>query len=241
MWIIVYLLFGAAFVLLLISLVRNLQPREAAKPARRPAKPRVARSATQKTLQALAWDAPIVAPPVLEGDALARRMRDRYIAARFPGVATGSAELADSGRVIRSARLYFEEDAGGLALELLTMAIQQAPASEPLRLAQLEIAFLGNARGRYVALAREFRDRLPGSPSWPEIARLGRALSPEEALFASGPGSRPHDHYGPWPDLPNWIQASWDLTSEVRAADFRREILRESGPEPARLAASIGA
>jgi hypothetical protein len=27
--------------------------------------------------------------------------------------------------------------------------------------------------------------------------------------------------------MPNWIQASWDLTAEVHAADFHRAILRD--------------
>jgi len=35
-------------------------------------------------------------------------------------------------------------------------------------------------------------------------------------------GRRDHEHYGPWPDLPNWIQANWDLTAEVIASDFHR-------------------
>jgi hypothetical protein len=39
-------------------------------------------------------------------------------------------------------------------------------------------------------------------------------------------GPRDHDHYGPWPHLPNWIQAPWDLTGEVIAADFHRAMAR---------------
>ena len=39
---------------------------------------------------------------------------------------------------------------------------------------------------------------------------------------------RDHDHYGPWPDLPNWIQANWDLTAEVVAVDFHRILKRRA-------------
>jgi hypothetical protein len=166
--------------------------------------------------------------PRLEGEALRSRLRDRYIAARFPGIVSDATDLANIDLVIRAARLCFEEDRSDQAQELLQMAIDQSPDDEPLRLAQLEISFLQRNRTRFVELAREFRERMPQSRNWGEIARLGRAVAPEVPEFAAGPGTRPHEHYGPWPDLPNWIQASWDLTAEVLAADFRRAVLRSS-------------
>jgi hypothetical protein len=64
--------------------------------------------------------------------------------------------------------------------------------------------------------------------------RLGRAVAPDEPLFTAGAGARPHEHYGPWPNLPNWIQASWDLTAEVLAADFHRAMLRGPTTKAAR-------
>ena len=62
----------------------------------------------------------------------------------------------------------------------------------------------------------------PASEAWKEVSRLGRALAPSESIFGPASGPREHEHYGPWPDLPNWIQANWDLTAEVVAADFHR-------------------
>jgi hypothetical protein len=56
--------------------------------------------------------------------------------------------------------------------------------------------------------------------------RLGRALAPEETLFGGAQNDR-GDHYGPWPDTPNWILAPWDLTSEVLAAEFHRDMATE--------------
>jgi hypothetical protein len=52
------------------------------------------------------------------------------------------------------------------------------------------------------------------------VHRLGNALVPDDSLFNANGGPRAHDQYGPWPDLPNWIQAPWDLTAEVLAAEF---------------------
>ena len=161
-------------------------------------------------------------------DVRRRRIRDRYIAARFPGVARKGADLADTASVIKAARLHFEEEQVGLALELLELAVQEAPHEAALWLARLEILFLARDREAFVAAARAFRAAHPADPEWPEIERLGRALAPGEALFGNVAGPRAHEHYGPWPHLPNWIQAPWDLTAEVVAADFHRALRQEA-------------
>ena len=233
MWILVYLLIATGIALLAVHLLRPvLAPEAPARPVPRRAPPALAREAP-KALDPLVWDEPPRSLPVLEGGALRARMRDRYIAARFPGLVAGAGDLERVDHVIRSARLCFEEEKYDQAQELLHLAIEQSPGKEPLRLAQLEIAFLRRNRERFVALATQFRAILPQSPNWAEIARLGRAVAPDEPQFAAGPGSYPHEHYGPWPDLPNWIQASWDLTAEVLAADFHRAMLRGPAARPA--------
>ncbi len=155
------------------------------------------------------------------------RLRDRYIAARFPGVVSSSADLAEAKAVIDNARLLFEEDRGDSARELLLMAIDQSSSPEPLRLARLEIAYLQRDAAGYVELAREFHERHPQSHAWAEVVRLGHALAPREPLFADSKGERPHEHYGAWPDTPNWINASWDLTSEVSAVEFHNAMRNE--------------
>jgi hypothetical protein len=161
-------------------------------------------------------------------EARCRRIRDRYISARFPGIARSAADLESPGRVIKSARLYFEDGQVDTALELLDIAIEQDSRAEALWLAQLEILFLGRNTPRFVACARAFRALHPVSEAWAEVSRLGLALAPKESLFGTASGPRDHDHYGPWPDLPNWIQANWDLTAEVVAADFHRILKRRA-------------
>ena len=155
-----------------------------------------------------------------------RKIRDRYITARFPGVARSSVELANAQHVIKSARLLFEDEQPDLAIELLELAIEEAPHESPLWLARLEILFLLRDRDGFVESARAFRQAHPHHDSWSEVERLGRALAPGEALFGAVAGPRDHDHYGPWPHLPNWIQAPWDLTAEIVAADFHRALQR---------------
>ena len=155
-------------------------------------------------------------------DARCRRIRDRYIGARFPGVARSTADLGNPDHVVKAARLYFEDGQADTALELLDVAIEHDSRAEALWLAQLEILFLCRNAPRYIETARAFHAMHRASEAWPEISRLGRALVPSESLFGPASAPRGHDHYGPWPDLPNWIQANWDLTAEVVAADFHR-------------------
>ena len=165
-------------------------------------------------------------------------IRDDYIADRFPGLAQSGGDLRSIARIIAGARLYFEERKTDRALELLDLAIEQCPFDEPLRLARLEIAFLLRDAPLYVALAREFKAVRGASSEWPEIARLGRALAPAEALFGAKQGQRSYEHYGPWPQMPNWINASYDMTPEVLAADYHR-LMAASAPPAAQPAARV--
>ena len=162
-------------------------------------------------------------------DAKRRKIRDRYVSTRFPGVAECSTDLESAERVIKAARLYFEEERNDAALELLALAVEECPREMSLWLARIEILFLIRDAEGFAATARDFHREHPGAEdSWAEICRLGRALAPGESLFGARKGPRDHDHYGPWPHTPNWIQAPWDLTAEIAAADFHRAVSRLS-------------
>ena len=164
-------------------------------------------------------------PAALPADPMRLRLRDRYIKARFPGVAESSADLDDGPKIVTAVRLYFGEQKFDRADELLDLAIEQSPGAVALRLAQLELAFLRRQAAAFTAFARDFHRAHPMDPAWKEVCRLGRAIAPKEtALFGDTRGERLHDRYGPWPDMPNWLQASWDLTAEVLAADLHREM-----------------
>jgi len=200
-------------------------PRPRPRPSTRAAAPAPianARIEESPALSSLDWDAPVVDIK----DAQRAKMRGRYLAARFPGVARSAADLLESERIIHSARLYFEDRKSDRAIELLDLAIAQCPGDSSLSLARLEIAFLIRDTVLYVALAGAFRAAHASSPQWAEVARLGGALAPQEAMFGAAEGPRDTDHYGPWPDMPNWIQAPWDLTAEVRATEFHQAMAR---------------
>ena len=122
-------------------------------------------------------------------------------------------------------RLYFGEEKFERAEELLELAIGEPGSGKVLRLARLELAYLRRDAAEFTEFARDFVAVHPGSPEWVEIARLGRKLAPaESAFFGRAQAARAQDSYGPWPDMPNWLQASWDLTAEILGADFHREM-----------------
>ncbi len=157
-----------------------------------------------------------------------RKILDRYIGTRFPGVARCASDLEAVERVIKSARLYFEEDRADAGLELLELAIAECPRDASLWLARLEILYLVRDAAGFTETACAFRAAHPSHDAWTEVMRLGRALAPNESLFGVRRGPRDHEHYGPWPHTPNWIQAPWDLTADVAACDFHRAMRKAS-------------
>ena len=175
-------------------------------------------------------NAPASAQPGIDAsllDGRRRKIRDRYIAARFPGIAKTGADLADEECVIRAARLMFEDERAVDAIELLELALEENPQRPAPWLARIEILYLTRDAGAFTQAAAAFRERHGNqAEAWAEVCRLGRALAPHEPLFAGDLQVRDHEHYGPWPHTPNWIRAPWDLTAEVAAADFHHALRR---------------
>jgi len=149
-------------------------------------------------------------------DPVRRRIRDRYISVRFAGVARGAADLENPTRVIKAARLSYEEHEGEIALEMLRLAIGQNPAEPKLRLAEMDLAFrLGDA-ARFRDSARAFQADFPASPERPEVERLGRSFA--ASAFARDDGA----------DTPCWIEEPWDATPTLDAAEFHRAMTEEA-------------
>jgi hypothetical protein len=177
-------------------------------------------------------------PPVpdIGDDLLRQRIRARYLAVRFPGVPAGTSACDASG-YIKIARLYFEDGDFERANELLQYLNEALPGEERPWLARLEVLFLCSDAAAFVEVARGFRERFPHSAAWGELARLGFRLAPKEMLFAAGrpEGQSLDEHYGAWPEAPNWIEAPWDLTGEVLAVELRGRILGTAGPVSKRV------
>lgn len=188
-------------------------------------------TATRKESGSIAWGYPGAsrAPkpaPAVAGDPAAERIRERYFTVRFPGAPSLRPDTAPAS-LVKSARLYFEDGDSLRAVELLECASQALPAEPSLWLARLEILFLSRRGEAFVAAARRFRESFPQSPQWSEVERLGWRLAPQERLFAAGrpQGASGDEHFGAWPEAPNWIEAPWDLTGEVLAVELRGRVL----------------
>jgi hypothetical protein len=194
-------------------------------------------------LEPLEWDQPVIQVRSARVEAVAqaasapitRTVRDRYVAARFPGRFRAAGELADVEPVIDAARAYFDAAKTDRSIELLDLSILVAPANEAVHLARLEILFLVRDAALFSRCARELSERHPQSKAWSEVARLGRAIAPADELFGARQGPRLYEHYGPWPHLPNWIGASWDLSSEVLAAELHAALAQEAARETENL------
>lgn len=166
------------------------------------------------------------APPPSQPRALdfvAQRIRERYFRARFPEMEPPSPANPDPSPIIKSARLYFEDGDVERSAELLQQSSEMLPREDRLLLAKLEIHFLTRDAARFAATARVFEQRFPASPDVPKIRRFGERLA-VEARMAAGTAS-PDERYGAWPEIANWIEAPWDLTSEVLAVELRSRLL----------------
>lgn len=182
-----------------------------------------AATATQPSVKGEAKDVPAKdgKKPVLLEDGVRQRILDRYISARFAGVANGVKDLMDATHVIKAARLLFEDGQPERSLELLALGAEVNPADQSMTLAELELLYLERNAAGYRRTASRFHFRHPKCDQWPEIRELGRGLGLTDELFRDqGVRENSFPQYGPWPGLPNWIQAPWDLTGEVTLAAF---------------------
>ncbi len=162
-------------------------------------------------------------------DATRQRILERYIGARFTGVAARSEDFLDAPRIVKAARLLFEDGQIERAVELLLLATEVNPANEAPWLAMLEILFLGANAAAYARAARRFAITHAGSQSWPQIRQLGRKLGLDDAVISKGMAHHERfPNYGPWGGLPNWIQAPWDLTGDAALAELHARLKDEA-------------
>jgi len=154
-------------------------------------------------------------PPVSTADEAG--IRERYIAARFPGLVRGAVDLRSTHRVLDVARALAEENELGLADELFDLAIEENGGGKELRLAQIEVAFVRRDAARFAALERALLAAFPDCAERGEVERLRHALG-----AAAGAADYEHE----WPDLPCWLDTRYDLASEVMASELHHAMAR---------------
>jgi len=80
----------------------------------------------------------------LPADPVARRLRERYIAARFLQFPQPTHELKNTSNVMRWARQLLDDEQPRLAAELLQFALEEDRTQRPIWLCLIELAYLGN-------------------------------------------------------------------------------------------------
>ncbi len=120
----------------------------------------------------------------LPRDPAARRLRERYIAARFAQFPNPAQALKNTSNVLRWAQELLDDDEPRQAAELLQMALEESPTQKPLWLFLIELAYVAGDPGTFVELADMFRRRFPAAEEIAAIDSLGRRLLPNDPRYA---------------------------------------------------------
>jgi len=184
----------------------------------------------------LASDAPL-ATSVPGADP--ERLRQRYLAERFPEISNGTLDIANPDSVVKGARLFYEDGSLPRAVELLQFAIEERPDEVKPWLALFEIFRLENLAGEFATLASRFRDRHGANETWRKVQFVGREIDPGNPLYRDGAfdGLETIGHaeaartravaFDPLAE--NWLNAPMDFTSDALAAELRAALLADAG------------
>ncbi len=143
----------------------------------------------------------------LPTEATARRMRERYIAARFLQFPQPAHALRNTSSVMTWARQLMDDDQPRQAAELLQLALEENHAQQPLWLFLIELAYLGKDPGLFVELTESFQLRFPRSEAIPVMDAMGRKLLPADPNYS---------HAAADFVLPDWSTPESELRDELR-------------------------
>jgi hypothetical protein len=124
-----------------------------------------------------------------------RRMRDRYIAQRFPQISEPNIALKRTDVVLNWARQFLDDDRPQMAEELMQLALQEDVKQREPWLFLIEVAYLRREVSRFDELSAEFKSLFANDVAAPVIDAMGKDLMPTDPRFAHV--STPHD-------LPEW-------------------------------------
>jgi hypothetical protein len=120
----------------------------------------------------------------LPSDPAARRLRERYIAARYLQFPNPAQTLKNTNNVLRWAQELLDDDQPRQAAELLQMALEESPKQKPLWLFLIELAYVGGDVGGFVELSDAFRKRFADAEELAVMDELGKRLLPADPRFA---------------------------------------------------------
>ena len=136
-----------------------------------------------------------------------RRLRERYIAARFVQFPQPTHALNNTSSVMRWARQLLDDDHPRLAAELVQLALEENRSQRALWLCLIELAFLSNDPAMFGELSDAFRRRFPTADALPVIDTMGNKLLPHDPRFV---------HATSPVILPDWSTSESGSRDEVR-------------------------
>ncbi|MCY7388228.1 MAG: hypothetical protein LH481_09210 [Burkholderiales bacterium] len=143
----------------------------------------------------------------LPTDPAARRLRERYIDARFLQFPQPAQALRNTANVMRWAQQLIDDEQPRLAAELLHVALEEDGSQRPLWLFLIELAFLANDPATFSDLSDTFRQQFLDADATRVIDSMGHKLLPNDPRFA---------HAEDPEILPDWSTPETALRDELR-------------------------
>ncbi len=161
--------------------------------------------------------------------------RRRYIAERFPEVASGAIDLDDADSVVKGARLFYEDGSALPAMELLQLAIERHPAQVAPWLALFEIYRRQRLTSAFAELAARFHEQHGERPEWRKVCYFGASIDPDNALYreeTTNEGVESLDFASDLPPDPateDWLHAGASDEQEALGQRLRASVMAGAG------------
>lgn len=146
----------------------------------------------------------------------ARRLRDRYIASRFPQFAGNTSQLRNTEEILRSARNLLDDGQPNLAEELLSIALQEEPHQREAWLFLIEVAFLNHDAARFDALTDNFKYLFTHNDDQYVIDAMAHDLNPNDPRYQNLYSATP---------LPNWSSLAALARDEIKQRRYHQALL----------------
>lgn len=152
----------------------------------------------------------------LPADAATRRLRERYITARFLQFPEPAHALKNTSNVMRWARQLLDDEQTNLATELLQLSLEESRSQKPIWLFLIELAYLGNDPATFGELSDMFRQRFPDADTLPVIDAMGNKLLPSDPRYS---------HAVNPVILPDWSTPDSELRDELRQSKLHAALV----------------
>jgi len=149
--------------------------------------------------------------------------REFHITQKFQPDRERLVALASTEEIVQQARTHYMEDGDVFkAIDLLEMAVAARHDSTRPWQALFAIYRRENMPERFERLAASYRKDFGEDESWPAVLALGRAIDPDNALYAAADENQP-----PLPDdlIERWLGVPLDFTAHLLANEMHDQLM----------------